>query len=55
MTDKQWTDALAEIDSLRFQLVNNIMPKVKRRDLTAQLVTRLRNLAEFISQGAATP
>ena len=48
VTDQQWTAAMAEITSLRFQLTNNIMPLTEREDKQSQLARRLRELAEQV-------
>jgi hypothetical protein len=45
MTDKEWKAAIAEIESLRFQLVNNIMPLTEREDLRRKLTVSLCRLA----------
>ena len=44
ITDKEWSDAVAEIESLRFQLVNNIMPPAEREDIRKKLSGRLFRL-----------
>jgi len=46
MTDKQWAEAIGEIESMRFQLVNNIMPFTERQDLQRNLAARLSRLAD---------
>ena len=48
MTEIQWREAMARIESLRFQLVNNIMPMLERQDMRAQLVAALRQLAKQV-------
>jgi hypothetical protein len=45
MTDKEWTEAIAEIESLRFQLTRNIMPMDERESLRQRLKTKLDRLA----------
>ena len=45
MTNKQWAEAIAEIESLRFQIVTNIMPPAERADLQRRLSDRLIKLA----------
>jgi hypothetical protein len=47
MTDQQWNEAIEGINSLRFQLVNNIMPPAHRHELNARLSMLLRNLADI--------
>ncbi len=48
MTDTQWSSAIAEIESLRFQLVNNIMPPSERQDMRDRLIARLRALTKAV-------
>ncbi len=48
MTDKEWSRAKAEIESLHFQLVNNIMPSNERRELKVRLRLRIIELADRI-------
>jgi hypothetical protein len=48
LTAKQWNDAIAAIESTRYELSANIMPKTKRDQLTRELSQSLRNLAERI-------
>ena len=51
MTDKEWQAAITEIEVLRFQLVNNIMPFTRRKDLQRRLVNRLSELAAEAGKG----
>ena len=46
MTDKEWTDIMAEIHSLRFQLIHNIVPATEREVMRLRLKTLLEKLAK---------
>ena len=46
MTDKEWNEIMAEIHSLRFQLVHNIVPATEREKMQAHLKALLEKLAK---------
>ncbi len=46
MTDQQWNEAMAEIQSLRFRITHNIMPVSERHAVNARLSLLLRHLAD---------
>lgn len=50
MTDKEWHDVMAEVHSLRFQLIHNIVPATEREKMRAHLVALLEKLASTIRE-----
>jgi len=45
MTDKEWAEAMTEIQNLRYQLTHNITPAAEREDTASKLRDRLYRLA----------
>ena len=46
MTDKEWNDLMTEIQSLRFQLVHNMVLPTEREKLQAHLKALLEKLVK---------